>query len=80
MVPFTGAVMPIDRLLRNRGVGPEDIKRLGLAFNLALKGLQLIDRSDPICEIVANKVIEIGLDGVRNPNEIAELTIKQLGS
>jgi hypothetical protein len=60
-------------------MGSEDCERLKDAFNLALNGLQLVDRSDPICEIVARKIIEIGLDRSRDPQEIAALTIKQLG-
>jgi len=70
--------MPLDRLLERRGIGSEDSERLKQAFNLALNGLNLVDRSDPICEIVARKIIEIGLDGTRDPQKIAALTIKQL--
>ena len=72
--------MPIDDLLKRRGIEPEDSDRLKLAFSLAVKGLYLVDRNDPICEIVAHKVIEIGLNGTRDPQEIAALAIKQLGS
>jgi len=72
--------MPLDRLLERRGIGSEDSERLKQAFNLALNGLHLVDRNDPICDIVARKVIEIGLDGTRDPPEIAALTIKLLGS
>jgi len=72
--------MPLDRLLERRGIGSEDSERLKQAFNLALNGLHLVDRNDPICDIVARKVIEIGLDGIRDPQEIAALTVKQLGS
>ena len=71
--------MPLDRLLERRGIGSEDSERLKQAFNLALNGLHLVDRNDPICDIVARKVIEIGLDGTRDPPEIAALTIKLLG-
>ena len=71
--------MPLDRLLERRGIGSENSEMLKQAFNLALTGLHLVDRNDPICEIVARKIIEIGLDGTRNPQEIATLTIKQLG-
>ena len=71
--------MPIERLLKKHGTGSEDTERLREAFNLALRGLHLVDRNDPICEIVARKVIEIGLDDTRNPQEIAAQTIKQLG-
>lgn len=70
--------MPLDRLLKSRGIGPEDSERLKQAFTLALSGLHLVDRNDPICEIVARKVIEIGLDGRRDAREIAALTIRQL--
>jgi hypothetical protein len=38
-----------------------------------------VDRNDPICEIVARKVIEIGVNGARDPKQIAALTIKLLG-
>ena len=72
--------MPINALLKRRGIGPEDSERLKQAFSLAVKGLYLVDRNDPICAIVAHKVIEIGLNGTRDPQEIAALTIKQLGS
>lgn len=71
--------MPINDLLKRRGIGPEDSERLKQAFVLAVKGLYLVDRNDPICEIVAHRIIEIGLNGTRDPEEIAALTIKQLG-
>ena len=71
--------MQLDRLLERRGVGSEESEILRQAFNLTLNGLYLVDRNDPICEIIAHKIIEIGLDGSRNPREIAALAIKQLG-
>ncbi len=74
-----GRTVPLDRLLERRGVGSRDSEILKQAFDLALNGLHLVDRNDPICEIVARKIIEIGLDGNRNPREIAALAIKQLG-
>jgi hypothetical protein len=72
--------MPINDLLKRRGIGPEDSERLKQAFSLAVNGLYLVDRNDPICEMVAHKVIEIGLNGARDPQEIAALAIKRLGS
>ena len=38
----------------------------------------LLDRYDPIAEIVANKVIQIGTRG-GTPDEIAKRAIKDLG-
>lgn len=72
--------MSIDRLLNSRSVARKDAERLRQAFNLVLARLHLVDRDDPVCEIVASKVIEIGLNGAQNPQEIAELTIKRLGT
>jgi hypothetical protein len=71
--------MPIDRFLQERRIGPADRERLKQAFELALKGLHLVDRNDPICQLVAGRVIEIGLDGSRPPEDVARLAIKQLG-
>jgi hypothetical protein len=39
----------------------------------------LVDRNDPICEIVAHKVINIDAAGTHEPEEIAKLAVAQLG-
>jgi hypothetical protein len=58
--------MPIRRLLKDNGLaGPEDVERLNRAYSYALRSLHLVDRNDPITEIVAKKVIEVGAKGVR---------------
>jgi hypothetical protein len=41
--------------------------------------MYLVDRDDPITDIVAKKVVEIGMDGVRNPAMIAEAVVNALG-
>ena len=71
--------MPIDRLLRDGKIKPEEVERLNRAFTFTLRSLSLVDRDDPLCEIVARKVIEIGATGVLDPAEISKLTIKRLG-
>jgi hypothetical protein len=71
--------MPISRFLSDRKLNPEQTEFLNAAFNLALQALQLVDRNDPICEIVARKVIEIGVDGVGDPQEVANAVVKELG-
>ena len=52
--------MPINRLLKEGKFRPEDVERLNRAFALALSLLGLVDRNDPICELVARKIIEVG--------------------
>jgi hypothetical protein len=54
----------------------------GLSFchrNHPAVEIATVDRNDPICEIVARKVIEIDVAGTHNPEEIAKLAVKQLG-
>jgi hypothetical protein len=71
--------MPINRLLKEGKFGPEEVERLNRAFALALSILNLVDRNDPICEIVARKIIEINAAGWHEPEEIAKLAAAQLG-
>jgi hypothetical protein len=71
--------MPIDRLFRDGKVKPEDLERLNRAFSFTLRSLSLVDRNDPVCEIVARKVIEIDATGIHEPSEIAKLAAKRLG-
>jgi len=70
--------MPINRLLRETKFKPEEVERLNRAFVLALHLLHLVDRNDPICEIVARKIIDIDAAGRREPEEIAKLAVAQL--
>ena len=72
--------MPINRLLREGNYKPEGVDRLNRAFALALSLLGLVDRNDPICEIVARKIIEIDATGTHDPKEIATVAVAQLRS
>ena len=56
--------MPIRRLLEDAKFEPDEVAVLTRAFELALSALYLVDRDDPVCEIVARKVIEIGTNGI----------------
>jgi len=40
--------------------------------------LSLVDRNDPITEIIAKKIIELGQRGVREAAQLVELAIKEL--
>jgi hypothetical protein len=70
--------MTIPRLLEGSGLGPDEVENLCRAYEDALHTLHLVDRNDPIAEIVARKVIEIGKDG-GDPAEIARLAVKAFG-
>jgi hypothetical protein len=70
--------MTIHRMLQNTPLEPEDIERLVWAYEKTLNALSLKGRDDPLTELVAKKVIEIGQTGIRDPAQISLLAIKKL--
>jgi hypothetical protein len=68
----------IYRLLQNSAFGPEDIERLATAYEDALRALKLVDRDDPITEIVAKRIIEAAQTGLRDPGSLCATAIKDL--
>ena len=71
--------MTIYRLLKNTTFGPEEIVRLVAAYEETLRALGLKDRSDPITQLVAEKIIAVGRLGIEDPAEITNLAVKELG-
>jgi len=72
--------MPIKHLLRDSKLGPEDIKKLEAAYTYALRSLSLVDRNDPLCEIIARKIVEVGAAvGDSDPRQIANWAVKKIG-
>jgi hypothetical protein len=47
--------MPIERLLAKTSFAPEAAARIKLAYEKTLLSLQLVDRDDPITEMIAKK-------------------------
>jgi hypothetical protein len=70
--------MTIHRFLQNLPLQPEDIARLEDAFERALKALSLVDRSDPIANLVARKIIELYQMGIHDVDQLSKLAVKQL--
>jgi hypothetical protein len=71
--------MAIYKMLQSSPLGPEEIERLAAAYEQTLRDLALKDRDDPITRLIAEKIIEVGQTGVRDPDQISRLTIKKLG-
>jgi hypothetical protein len=71
--------MAIYRLLAKSPLGPEEIEILVAAYEHTLRALRLIERSDPITELVAKKIIEVAQTGLRDPAKISAQAIKELG-
>lgn len=71
--------MTVHRVFHKLPLQPEDIGLLEAAFEIALNALGLVDRADPATNLVAKMVIEIYQTGVRNPEQVAQLTVRRLG-
>jgi hypothetical protein len=73
--------MPIGKLLATGDFTPEQRHVFELAFNNTLRKLGLVDRNDPICEMVAKKILEIGVtSGRSNAVAITELAVRHLST
>jgi hypothetical protein len=70
--------MPIIGLLQNHAFEPEEIGLLVAVFEDTLREMRLANRSDPITEMVAKKVIELAQTGERDPVRLRERTIAAL--
>jgi len=71
--------MTIHRLLQNTPLCPEDIEQLVAAYEQTLRALSVEERDDPRTRVIAKKVIDIRQSGIRDPAQISELALKQLG-
>jgi hypothetical protein len=70
--------MPINRLLKDGQHTPDEIELLNRAFNRTLNLLGVADRNDPLCDMVARTVIEVGASA-REPRKIAEMAVARIG-
>ncbi|MDH6257482.1 hypothetical protein [Bradyrhizobium sp. BR13661] len=70
--------MTLRRLLRGSSVPPETVAQLNIAYGKTLRALNLVDRDDPVSEIVARRIIEIANAGVRDPGQICRMAVEQL--
>jgi hypothetical protein len=75
-----GLQLAIYRLLQNSPFGPDEIARMTSAYEDALLVLGLVDRDDPLTEIVARKIIEIAQTGERDPVRIRTLALVDIGT
>jgi hypothetical protein len=71
--------MAIYGYLQNSGFDPETIRVMTAAYESAREQLGLVDRSDPLTQLVAKKVIEIAQTGVRDPDKLCERVIAAIG-
>jgi hypothetical protein len=68
--------VPIYRLLEKGAFRPETAATLGHVFEDVLKELGLVNRQDPVTELVAEKLIELANAGERDPIRLKQLTLE----
>ena len=62
--------MPITPYLKGKVFSPEETRAMGIAFEQACKWLGLKDKSDPLSEIIAAKIIELAHRGEHDPERL----------
>ncbi len=70
--------MAIYRLLKNQAFDPQAIRVMSAAYEQVLRDLRLANRSDPITEIIARKVIEFAQQGEQDPARLSDLVERAL--
>jgi hypothetical protein len=73
-----GCIVAIYRLLQKSAFDPEDIKRMGEAYELALEQLELKDRDDQLTESIAKLIVEIAQTGEKDANMICARALSLL--
>lgn len=72
--------MAIYRLIAKGSFGPAEIEGMTAAYEAALLDLGLVDRDDPITEIVATAIVTITSKGERDPTTIKDRALKAIGA
>lgn len=70
--------MPLTPFLKGAVFDPKEIEAMSAAFEAICESLKLLNRSDPITEIVARKVVEVAGTGERDPDRIRDLVLLAL--
>ena len=71
--------MPIYPLLKQSGFQPEHAKAMGEAFEASLADTGLKNRDDPLCQLIAKKIIELGQQGIHSPELLRKFALRDLG-
>jgi hypothetical protein len=66
-------------LIASGTFGPDEIKAMAATYEGALIDLQLIDRNDPLTELIAKAIVNVTATGERDPEKIKERALNALG-
>lgn len=79
MLLHGGAVMAIYRIFKEKPFDPEAVERISAAYECALKALGLVDRQDPLTELVARKIIDVAETGEADSDRLCDRALGELG-
>jgi hypothetical protein len=71
--------MAIYRQLTEASFNEAEVAQLSEAYEAALTKLRLVDRRDPVTDLVAAKIIEIFRAGEHDPSKMCSLALRELG-
>ena len=72
--------MPIRSHLNGQRFDSETMRLMGLAYEMTLISLRLVDRGDIANNVVAQKLIELAKSGERDPERLCEAVLQQWAS
>ena len=61
-------------MLKDSKFSREEIAKLNAAYSYALRELSLVDRNDPLTEMLARKIIEVG-ETETDPAKISQMAV-----
>ena len=67
-------------MLSSGAFDPDALKAMTAAYEGACTALDLVDRSDPLTEIIAQKIIERAKEGELDPVRLCEAVLEGLRS
>jgi hypothetical protein len=70
--------MAIYRLIEDGAFDPDTVALMSGAYEDTLRALNLSDRSDPITQIVAQKILELVREGERDPVRLRDRAVQSL--
>ena len=71
--------MAIYRLIASGHFGPDEIEAMIKAYETTLTDLRMIDRKDPLTEIIAKSIVNVTATGERDPEVISKRALNALG-
>ena len=70
--------MAIYRLIASGSFDPNEIEAMTAAYETALVEIGLVDRDDPLTELIANSILTVAAIGERDPEKIKERALRAL--